>query len=164
MLGLCVIGAHEPCFSVSHFFSKNDDTYKSQYEKFSSLLSGLKAQVEEAERNIKGGEQPMNEFENEEVVNPTPEVEPEVKEQAEEIMSQLGIPVSVVINMLYKQIIMKKAIPFSLSVSSVPVTLDEMDSTTFNSVMINGLEQAKNGNSKDANDVFSALHKELLNG
>ncbi len=91
-------------------------------------------------------------------------VEPEVKEQAEEIMSQLGIPVSVVINMLYKQIIMKKAIPFSLSVSSTPVTLDEMDATTFNSVMGNGLKQAKNGNSKDANDVFSALHKELLDG
>lgn len=91
-------------------------------------------------------------------------VEPEVKEQAEEIMSQLGIPVSVVINMLYKQIIMKKAIPFSLSVSSMPTTLDEMDTATFNSVMENGLKQAKNGNSKDANDVFSALHKELLNG
>ena len=29
MLGFCVIGAHEPCFSVSSFFSKNDDTYKS---------------------------------------------------------------------------------------------------------------------------------------
>ena len=82
MLGLCVIGAHEPCFSVSHFFSKNDDAYKSQYEKFSSLLSGLKAQVEEAEKNIKGGEQPMENFENNEVVNPTPEVvEPEVKEE-----------------------------------------------------------------------------------
>ena len=91
-------------------------------------------------------------------------VEPEVKEQAEEIMSQLGIPVSVVINMLYKQIIMKKAIPFSLSVSSMPITLDEMDATTFNSVMENGLKQAKNGNSKDMDDVFSALHKELLNG
>jgi hypothetical protein len=67
---------------VSHFFSKNDDAYKSQYEKFSSLLSGLKAQVEEAEKNIKGGEQPMENFENNEVVNPTPEVvEPEVKEE-----------------------------------------------------------------------------------
>lgn len=74
MLGLCVIGAHEPCFSVSSFFSKNDDTYKSQYEKFSSLLSGLKALVEEAENNTKGGEQPMEEFEKkeEEVVNPAP--------------------------------------------------------------------------------------------
>jgi len=32
-------------------------------------------------------------------------VEPDIKEKAETIMSQLGIPVSVVINMLYKQII-----------------------------------------------------------
>lgn len=68
MLGFCVIGEHEPCFSVSSFFSKNDDTYKSQYEKFSSLLFNLKAQVEEAEKNNEGGEQPMNEFENQELV------------------------------------------------------------------------------------------------
>ena len=63
MLGLCVIGAHEPCFSVSSFFSKNDDTYKSQYEKFSLLLSGLKAQVKEAEIIIKGGESPVDNME-----------------------------------------------------------------------------------------------------
>ena len=59
MLGFCVIGEHEPCFSVSSFFSKNDDSYASQYEKFSSLLSDLKTQVEEAEKFNKGGEQPM---------------------------------------------------------------------------------------------------------
>ena len=81
MLGFCVIGEHEPCFSVSSFFSKNDDSYKSQYEKFSSLLFDLKAQVEEAEKNNKGGEQPMNEFENKELVedqvdNPQVEEEP----------------------------------------------------------------------------------------
>ena len=71
MLGFCVIGEHEPCFSVSSFFSKNDEIYKSQYEKFSSLLFDLKAQVEEAEKNNEGGEQPMNEFENQEVVEQT---------------------------------------------------------------------------------------------
>ena len=76
-------------------------------------------------------------------------VEPDVKQQAEEIMSQLGIPVSVVINMLYKQIIMKKGIPFSLSLPSAPVTLDEMDKATFNSIMENGLKQAQNGESLD---------------
>ena len=68
MLGFCVIGEHEPCFSVSSFFSKNDDTYKSQYEKFSSLLFDLRTKVEEAEKNIEGGEQPMTELENQEVV------------------------------------------------------------------------------------------------
>jgi hypothetical protein len=29
MLGFCIIGDHEPCFSVSSFFSKNDEEYKS---------------------------------------------------------------------------------------------------------------------------------------
>ena len=41
-------------------------------------------------------------------------VEPDVKEQAEGILDQLGIPASVVINALYKQIIYRNGIPFSL--------------------------------------------------
>ena len=68
IMGLCVIGDHEPCFSVSSFFAKNDDTYKSQYDKFSSLLADLKAKVEEAENQPQGGEHTM--LEN----NVTPEV------------------------------------------------------------------------------------------
>lgn len=91
-------------------------------------------------------------------------VEPDVKQQAEEIMQELGIPVSVVINMLYKQIIMKKAIPFSLSLPSVPATLDEMDKATFNSIMEKGLAQAKNGESLNVENVFNSLRKEILNG
>lgn len=85
MLGFCVIGAHEPCFSVSAFFSKNDDTYKNQYEKFSSLLADLKVQVEETIKMTKGGEQPMENFENNpvavepEAAEPTPSVEPVVE-------------------------------------------------------------------------------------
>ena len=81
MLGLCVIGSHEPCFSVSHFFSKNDDTYKSQYEKFSSLLFKFIALVEEAENNQKGGEQQMDENKVEEVVEEVTPVVEEVKEE-----------------------------------------------------------------------------------
>ena len=94
MLGFCVIGAHEPCFSVSSFFSKNDDTYKSQYEKFSSLLLGLKEKFEETQNTTKGGEQPMDENMNKEVeepvVNPAEEptefenVEPDEAPAAEE--------------------------------------------------------------------------------
>lgn len=83
MLGFCIIGDHEPCFSVSSFFSKSDDTYKSQYEKFSSLLSNLKTQVEEAEKNNEGGEQPMNELEKnaqEEQMVEEPQVEEKVQD------------------------------------------------------------------------------------
>lgn len=85
MLGFCVIGAHEPCFSVSSFFSKNDDTYKSQYEKFSSLLLGLKEKFEETQNTTKGGEQPMDENMNKEVEEPVvnPAEEPTEFENAE---------------------------------------------------------------------------------
>ena len=86
MLGFCVIGEHEPCFSVSSFFSKNDDIYKSQYEKFSSLLCNLKAQVEEAEKNNEGGEQPMNEFENKDVVEQVED--PQVQEEVQDTFQQ----------------------------------------------------------------------------
>lgn len=84
ILGFCVIGSHEPCFSVSAFFSKNDDNYKSQYEKFSSLLFDLKAQVEEAE---KGGENNMDELELQEETleqNDEPQIQPETEEPAPE--------------------------------------------------------------------------------
>lgn len=75
MLGFCIIGNHEPCFSVSAFFSKQDNEYQSQFDKFSSLLTDLKAQVEEAERINQGGEQQMDEFTVE-----NPQVQEEVVE------------------------------------------------------------------------------------
>lgn len=91
MLGFCIIGEHEPCFSVSSFFAKNDDTYTSQQEKFSSLLFDLKAQVEEAEKNNEGGEQPMNEFENQEVVEQVEETQvenPQVEETPDSFQAE----------------------------------------------------------------------------
>ena len=81
IMGLCIIGDHEPCFSVSSFFAKKDETYKSQYEKFSSLLADLKAKVEEAEKQpIEGGEHQMENEMNPEVNEPTPAQEFEIEE------------------------------------------------------------------------------------
>lgn len=88
-------------------------------------------------------------------------VEPEVKEQAEEILSKLGIPASVVINMLYKQIIMTKSIPFSVSLPKEPATRDSMTTTEFDSVMEKGLRQAKADKSRPAADVIADLRREL---
>ena len=84
IMGLCIIGEHEPCFSVSTFFAKEDNNYASQYEKFSSLLSGLKEQVEEAEHKQKGGEQPMEDL-NKDVDTPAeePVTEPVIEPVAE---------------------------------------------------------------------------------
>lgn len=74
IMGLCIIGFHEPCFSASSFSPEQsrEEAYQSQYQKFSLFLAEAKAQVEEME---KGGEQPMNELENQEVVIEEPVVE-----------------------------------------------------------------------------------------
>ena len=88
-------------------------------------------------------------------------VEPEVKEKAESLMERLGIPTSVVINMLYKQIIMKNGIPFSLTVPNAPAARDEMSEDAFNDMMARGLDDAKSDRARPADEVFSEIRREI---
>ena len=88
-------------------------------------------------------------------------VEPDVKEQAEDILSQLGIPASVVINMLYKQIIITRSIPFSLSLYKEPTARDEMSEDAFNTMMAKGLAQAKANESRPAVDVIADIKNNI---
>lgn len=88
-------------------------------------------------------------------------VEPQIKEQAETIMAQLGVPASVVINMLYKQIIMTRSIPFNISLPSEPLASNEMTDEEFNAMMQRGLDEAKAGAGLPANEFFAKLRQEL---
>ncbi|MBQ2677484.1 MAG: type II toxin-antitoxin system RelB/DinJ family antitoxin [Firmicutes bacterium] len=89
-------------------------------------------------------------------------VAPDVKSQAESIMDQLGVPVSVVINMLYKQIILTQSIPFSLSIpTKEPVALDEMDRKTFDSMIDKGYQQAIRGESSRVAEAFEGIREKL---
>ena len=63
--------------------------------------------------------------------------------------------------MLYKQIIMTKSIPFSLSVSNSFQTLDEMNEEEFELMMQKGLTDAKAGNFRSAKSVFNDLRQEF---
>ena len=88
-------------------------------------------------------------------------VEPEVKAQAESILETLGVPASVLINMLYKQIILTRSIPFPLSVpNSIPVR-DEMDPVAFDIMMETGLADAEAKSGKPAAEVFADLMQGL---
>lgn len=89
-------------------------------------------------------------------------VDPEIKAQAEEILSKLGIPASVAINALYKQIILTKSIPFSLSLPKEPVTLDAMTTTEFDAIMENGLGQAQTDQSRPVSEVMADLRQGIM--
>ena len=86
-------------------------------------------------------------------------VEPDVKEKAEAIMAQLGVPASVVINMLYKQIIMTKSIPFSLSIPAEPIARDEMSQKQFDEMILKVAEDPTKRN-KLAEYVTSQVAKD----
>ena len=51
-------------------------------------------------------------------------VDPELKKEAEEILDRLGIPTSLLVNMLYKQIVLTRGVPFDLR---LPVESGEFD-------------------------------------
>ncbi len=84
-------------------------------------------------------------------------VEPDVKEKAEDILNQLGVPASVVINMLYKQIIMTKSIPFPLSIPNAPLARDEISKEEFDAMIGKGLAQAKDGQGVPLDEAFASL-------
>ena len=90
-------------------------------------------------------------------------VEPQIKEEAEAILSQLGISASGGINMFYRQIILWRGLPFRPSIPDErPASLDEMTKEEFDAKMARGLEQAKNGEGMPEDEYFSSLREEIL--
>ena len=84
-------------------------------------------------------------------------IDERVKTQAEDILRQLGIPVSVVINSLYHMIILKNGIPFTLEIPSHPKSLEEMSRTDFDAKLQHSYEQAIARQGKPMDEVFAAI-------
>jgi len=95
--------------------------------------------------------------------NVTARVEPEIKERAETILSNLGISASSGINMFYRQIILWNGLPFRPAIpTSRPVSLEEMTKEEFDAKMARGLAQAENGEGVPADEFFDALEQEIM--
>ena len=88
-------------------------------------------------------------------------VEPDVKKQAEDILEKLGVSTSAFINRTYRQVIMKRGIPFSVELPSGIKTLDTMTDAEFDEMMQTGLEQAKKGESVPYEEAFDRLMEGL---
>ena len=88
-------------------------------------------------------------------------IEPEVKEQAESILSALGIPASNAINMFYKQIILNRGLPFEVKIpSSRPVSVAEMTQTELDVELEKGFADMEAGRTKPARQAFADIRKD----
>jgi addiction module RelB/DinJ family antitoxin len=89
-------------------------------------------------------------------------VENDIKTEAEDILQKLGIPVSVVINSLYRQIIYRHGVPFSLTIPKEPRTLDTMSDAELNTKLQHSYEQSLAGEGMPYNEVFDELERSLV--
>ena len=88
-------------------------------------------------------------------------IQENIKKQAEDILEMIGIPRATAIDMFYRQIILNKGIPFSLTIPKNVSVLEDMSEKDFNLMMANGYSQALQGNSYDIDDVFDELEQGL---
>lgn len=86
-------------------------------------------------------------------------VENDVKTEAEDILQSLGIPVSVVINSLYRQIIYQRGIPFSLTLPSAPKTAETLTDTELDAKLEHSYRQALAHEGRPLDDVFDDLEE-----
>ena len=85
-------------------------------------------------------------------------IEPDVKEQAEAILSALGIPASNAINMFYKQIIIQRGLPFAVRLpAEKPVAMGALTKEQLDEEIGKGYDDMVEGRRKPAESVFEEL-------
>lgn len=88
-------------------------------------------------------------------------IEPDVKEQAESILSALGIPASNAINMFYKQIILQRGLPFEVKMPPAkPIDMNALSEEHMNAELEKGYADKKAGRTKSAKKAFADIRKD----
>lgn len=89
-------------------------------------------------------------------------IDTNLKNNAENILSQLGISPSSAIQMLYSQIVLKQGIPFELKLPSPkPFAVGAMTREEIDAELQKGVDSIKAGNVYSADEVDAALTKEF---
>ena len=88
-------------------------------------------------------------------------IQSDIKTEAEEILKNLGIPVSVLINSLYRQIIYRHGVPFELTVPAAPATMDILTKEELDRKLQHSYDQSLNGQGVSANHFFDELERDL---
>ena len=90
-------------------------------------------------------------------------IEPEIKEQAESILAEMGIPASLGINMFYHQIIKVRGLPFTPTAKTYKKSLEEMTDEEFDARMAVGLFQAQADMGSPVSETFARLRAKSKN-
>jgi len=88
-------------------------------------------------------------------------VEPDIKEQAEQVLVQLGIPMSNAIGMFLRQIIMHRGIPFDMRLPMrEPVAMGALTPAQLNAELEKGYASALAGRHRSLKDVAADMERD----
>ena len=87
-------------------------------------------------------------------------VEPELKEQAEAVLSEIGLPMSNAITLFLKQIVLRRGVPFPVIIPPTsPQAIDTMSKEQFDTELEKGYQDVKAGRVRPVNEFFSEMER-----
>ncbi len=88
-------------------------------------------------------------------------IEPDLKNQAEAILSALGIPASSAITMFYKQIVLQNGLPFEVRLPATQhVDISSITDDQVNKELEKGCADIAAGKTRSAKSVFDDIRKD----
>lgn len=87
--------------------------------------------------------------------------EPELKEQAESILEELGIPMSNAVNMFLKQVVIQRGIPFDVKLpDKKPVVIEDLTQEELNKELEKGYNDYLQENTESIETTFANIRKD----
>jgi len=88
-------------------------------------------------------------------------VEPEIKEQAEQVLSKLGIPVANAVNLFLYQVVLQKGIPFDVKLpQTMPLDYSALAPDQFDAEIQKGLASLAEGRMVPAKQVREDMRRQ----
>jgi len=88
-------------------------------------------------------------------------VDPEIKQQAEGILQQLGIPMSNAIVLFLRQVILQRGIPFDMKLPArKPLAIGAMTEEELNAELEKGYRSAIEGKGRPLDEVYADMRRQ----
>jgi addiction module RelB/DinJ family antitoxin len=93
-------------------------------------------------------------------------VNPDVKKAAENVLTQLGVPMATAIDMFLKQIALTGSIPFPITLPKAPesINMDLMSAEQIRGKLAEGLADIEKGNVRLAREVLTKARERFSDG
>jgi len=89
-------------------------------------------------------------------------VEPEIKEQAEQVLTRLGISMSNAVGMFLRQVVLQRGIPFEIKLpQKSPLVYDSLSREQFDAEIEKGMDDIREGRVYSADAVEAEMKRDF---